>query len=657
MIPLGGTMMPAAPSAGDDRPRHALPDAHTLVEHYLDGVVLVVGDRVRYANRALEEMTGYTVEEILGNPAVELLVPADRERATQRMRELYEGGPEYPSRYLLHRRDGGQRAVEVLCRVVEHEGEPALISMIWDITERETAEARLRESEERYRALYEDNPSMYFTVDQDGRVLSVNKFGAEQLGYRPAELVRQDVLQVFHEDDRQAVRRQLAECLANRARVSSWELRKVRKDGSVVWVRERARTVAGADGKPMVLIVCEDITAQKLAAEERRHLEDQVRHAQKLESLGLMAGGIAHDFNNLLVGILGSASHALSKLEAESPARSDLQHLEKAADRAAELCKQLLAYSGRGRFEVRPLDVSDLVRDLADLLSVAVPRKGLLRYDLAPDLPSIEADAAQIRQIVMNLVTNAAEAIGASSGTITVTTRVMNVERDIEDAIVGKVAAGRYTCLEVADTGCGMNDQTLKRIFDPFFTTKFTGRGLGLAAVLGIVRGHSGAIDVWSEPGRGTTFRALFPCSDSVRRSPARVVRQQSADRGSGTVLVVDDEPIVRAMAEQTLSHSGYNVLTAEDGEQGVQRFRAHEGEIALVLLDVTMPGIGGEEALRALREIRGDVKILLSSGYDEQEVTSRFTCPGPSGFIQKPYRPSELLCKVRDVLGAASGH
>jgi len=646
-------MVPALPSTDDDRPRYALPDLRTLVERYLDGVALVIDGKVRYANRVLQDMTGFTVEELLDRPAAELVVPEDRERAMQRMGELYDGGAEYPSRYFLHTQDGQRRAVEVFSRLIEHENRPALISVIWDITEREQAETRLRESEERYRVLYEDNPSMYFTVDQDGKVLSVNKFGAEQLGYRPVELVHQDVLQVFHPDDTEAVKRQLAECLANRSRVASWEFRKVRKDGSVLWVRERARTVAGADGTPMVLIVCEDITAQKLAAEERRHLEDQVRHAQKLESLGLMAGGIAHDFNNLLVGILGSASQALSKLGPESPVRSDIQHLEKAADRAADLCKQLLAYSGRGRFEVRPLDLSDLVRDLADLLGVAVPRKGLLHYELAPDLPLIEADAAQIRQIVMNLVTNAAEAIGASGGTITVSTRVMSVEQDTESAIAGKVVAGRYACLEVADTGCGMDDETLARIFDPFFTTKFTGRGLGLAAVLGIVRGHAGAIDVWSEPGRGTTFRALFPCSDRVRGITARVAPPQEAARGSGTVLVVDDEPIVRSVAEQTLAQGGYRVLTAEDGEQGVQRFRAHEHEIALILLDVTMPGISGEEALRALRAIRGDVKVLLSSGYDEQEVTSRFTCPGPSGFIQKPYRPSELLSKIRDVLGA----
>ncbi len=628
-------------------------DLRDLVERYLDGVILVVDGKVRYANQVMAGMTGYAAEEAFGRSLGDFIIPEDRERARRRLLELLDGGREFASRYHLVSKDGSHRPVEVLSRALQFHGRPAMLSVIRDITDRERAETKLRESEERYRVLYEDNPSMYFTVDQDGTVLSVNKFGAEQLGYRPEELVGRDVLPVFYEEDKEAVKRQLAECLANRSRVASWEFRKVRKDGSVLWVRERARTVTSADGKPIVLIVCEDITDQKTAHEERRHLEDQIRNAQKLESLGLMAGGIAHDFNNLLVGILGSASQALSKLEPDSPARSDMQHLEKAADCAAELCKQLLAYSGRGRFEVLPLCMSDLVGDLSDLLEVAVPRKGLVHYELAPGLPLIEADAAQIRQVVVNLVTNASEAIGPEGGTITVSTRVVQLDSPQESAIVGTVAPGRYTCLQVSDTGCGMDAQTLKNMFDPFFTTKFTGRGLGLAAVLGIVRGHSGSIDVRTEPGRGTTFRALFPCAEGARLKPPRAAPPPEVARGSGTVLVIDDEPIVRSMAEQVLTAGGYRVLTAADGHEGIRQFTAHDGEVTLILLDMTMPGMGGEEVFGILKSLRDDVRVLLSSGYDEQEVTQKFEGPGPAGFIQKPYRPSDLLAKVQDVLGA----
>jgi PAS domain S-box-containing protein len=632
---------------GDSRPV----DLRELVEHYLDGVFLIVDGKLLHAHYELEEMTGYTAEEALGRPISDFIVPEDSERAATRLRELKEGGPSYPSRYRLRLKDGSERAIEVLSRPIEYQGRHALLSVVRDIERWEQAEDKLRESEERYRVLYEDNPSMYFTVDATGVVLSVNKFGAEQLGYEPGDLVGENVLTVFHEDDKEAVKRQLAECLENSASVASWEFRKVRLDGSMLWVRERARTVTGADGKPMVLIVCEDITEQKVAEEEHRHLEDQIRHAQKLESLGLMAGGIAHDFNNLLVGILGNASQALSKLEENSPARADIQNLEKAADRAAELCKQLLAYSGRGRFEVQPLDLSELVQDLSGLLEVAVSRKGLLRYELAPGLPPVEADAAQLRQVLMNLVTNASEAMAGTDGSITVSTRVMHLEQELESPVVGTVSPGRYVCLEVADTGCGMDEETLGKMFDPFFTTKFTGRGLGLAAVHGIVRGHEGAIDVRSEPETGTTIRALFPCSESRREVTPRAVPAREVVRGSGTVLVVDDEEIVRDVARQTLEHAGYRVLTAKDGAEGVRAFVEHQDEISVVLLDMTMPGLGGEESFRVLRSLREDIRVLLSSGYDEQEVTSRFESPAPDGFIQKPYRPADLLAKVRDVL------
>ena len=628
-------------------------DLRELVEHYLDGVFLIVDGKLHYAHRELKEMTGYTAEEAIGRPISDFIIREDRERATDRIREVQDGASARPSRYRLRRKGGTERPIEVLSRRIEYQGRPAILSVVRDIGRWEQAEAKLRESEERFRVLYEDNPSMYFTVDANGVVLSVNNFGAEQLGYRPEDLVGKDVLLVFHEDDKEAVKRHLAECLASSSSVASWEFRKIHRDGSVLWVRERARTVMGADGKPIVLIVCENITDQRIAEEERRHLEEKIRHAQKLESLGLMAGGIAHDFNNLLVGILGNASQALSRLEEESPARADIQNLEKAADRAAELCKQLLAYSGRGRFEVQPLDLSELVQDLADLLEVAVPRKGLLRYELAPELPMVEADAAQIRQVLMNLVTNASEAMEGKAGTITVSTRVTRLDQALEGPVVATVPPGRYVCLEVADAGCGMDDEIVSKMFDPFFTTKFTGRGLGLAAVLGIVRGHEGGIDVHSYPGKGTTIQALFPCSASHQVKRPRAVPKREVLRGSGMVLVVDDEEIVRDVAQQTLEQAGYRVLTASNGAKGVRVFVENKDEISLVLLDMTMPGLGGEESFRMLRGIRGDIRVLLSSGYDEQEVTSRFESPAPDGFVQKPYRPADLLAKVRDILSA----
>jgi PAS domain S-box-containing protein len=741
----------------------------TLVEQYLDGVLLVVEGRIHYANRVLRDMTGYTAEEALGMPAANFLAPEDRQRMLGRIREIQAGGPEYPSQYQLLTKNGGTVPVEVSSRLVEYEGKPSLLSMIrnisrrkeaeakvqvqlaamdaasegigilddreryiymnpahaaiygydspadlvgktwrvlyddreiarieqeifpllerdgsWhgetpgrkrdgtladveisltplpngglicvcrDITERRRAESALRDSEERYRALYEDNPSMYFTVDQNGVVLSVNRYGADQLGYRVDELVDRPVLDVFFEEDRESVREHLAECLRNPDRNFDWEFRKVHRDGNIVWVRECARVVRDASGEPLVLIVCEDITQRKRAEEERRHLEAQVQHAQKLESLGLMAGGIAHDFNNLLVGVLGNAGLALSKLPDGSPTRKDILAVEKAADRAAELCKQLLAYSGRGRFELRAIDLSELVRDMEDLLDVAVAKKTTVSYKLAPELPAIEGDAAQMRQIVMNLMTNASEAIGDRTGMIELSTKTQRIGEDYDSPVGGPLAPGVYVCLEVADSGRGMDDETTSRIFDPFFTTKFTGRGLGLAAVLGIVRGHDGAIEVSSEPERGTVFRALFPATDQTVEAEKMTTKPREVGQGSGLILVIDDEHVVRTVARQVLEQVGFSVLTAADGREGVESFRKNGDEISLVLLDVTMPGLSGEESFRMLRDLRADVPVLLSSGFDEQEVAARFGGLGPGGFIQKPYRPEELVAAVRAVM------
>jgi CheY-like chemotaxis protein len=292
------------------------------------------------------------------------------------------------------------------------------------------------------------------------------------------------------------------------------------------------------------------------------------------------------------------------------------------------------------------VDLSDIVADLRDLLEVAVSRKVALCYDLAGHLSATEADPSQLRQVVMNLVTNASEAI-EGGGTITVRTRTLKLDEDVEGP-AGPAPRGWYVCLEVADTGCGMAPDTLCRIFDPFFTTKFTGRGLGLAAVLGIVRGHRGAILVKSEPGRGTTFQVLLPCPEE-----AIAGRAAESARSAGTVLVIDDEEIVRSVAREALERAGFRVLTAADGTQGIRSFSERREEIALVLLDMTMPGLGGEESFQVLRSIREDVKILLSSGFSEHEAIVPFEGQGLAGFIQKPYRPDELVAKVRGVLGS----
>lgn len=420
------------------------------------------------------------------------------------------------------------------------------------------------------------------------------------------------------------------------------------KDGSKLHISSRWAIRRARNGEtPGILEITTDIT-------ERRRIEEQLRHTAKLESLGVLAGGVAHDFNNLLTGILGNSSLALDNVGPNNPNRSLLEEVMRAAERAADLTRQLLAYAGKGRFVMRTLDLSDLVREIGGLVQTSLPKQAQLRLQLSGDLPGIDADPGQLQQIVMNLVINGAEAIGPEGGSVLVRTSVQEVDAHYISTMSSAgelLKPGRYITLEVHDTGSGMDDATLARIFDPFFTTKFAGRGLGLSAVLGIVRAHHGALKVYSKPGQGTTFKVLF------RASSNQVIHQtQPAKRqldGAGTVLVVDDEEIVRLTAKHTLERYGYRAMLANDGVTALEAYRDQPGLISLVLLDLTMPVMNGEETLRHLQTVNPRVKVLLSSGYNEVEAVQRFAGKGLAGFIQKPYTAAGLAEKVKDALVA----
>ena len=388
--------------------------------------------------------------------------------------------------------------------------------------------------------------------------------------------------------------------------------------------------------------------------EERARQEERLRHTQKLESIGLLAGGVAHDFNNLLAGILGNASLALGDAPPGSPLRPMLTTIVDASQRAARLTAQLLAYAGKGRFFLESLDLSEYVRQVSSLVHLSIPRTVQLRLELATGLPIIEADAGQIQQVVMNLVINAAEAIPEGQvGTVLVTTGVHLVDDAYSQSAFtdASLTPGRYVGLEVRDSGTGMDGKTLGRIFDPFFTTKFVGRGLGLAAVLGIVRGHHGGIWVDSTPGQGTTFRILFPAAAGRERMPEKAATAGTSVTGTGIVLVIDDEELVRRTARAALERYGYSVLEAEDGERGVGLFQKRADEVVIVLLDMTMPVMSGAETFRHLRAVRPDVKVILSSGYDESETMRRFNATGLAGFLQKPYTGVRLAEAIRSIL------
>jgi len=354
---------------------------------------------------------------------------------------------------------------------------------------------------------------------------------------------------------------------------------------------------------------------------------------------------------------MGHASLARRRTGLMSEADNSLLAIEETSRRAAELCKQMLAYAGKGKFVVQPVNLSELVDEMMRLLHVSIGKNAQLRSELADNLPAVEADVSQMQQVIMNLVINANEALGERNGLIVIATGMMQADADYLQTVYveeAELKPGSYVYLEVTDNGCGMNEVTKRHLFEPFFTTKFTGRGLGMSAVLGIVRGHHGAIKVYSEEGKGTTFKVLFPSSDEKSVSLQPPVESEGVKKVEhGTVMVVDDEDAIRDVAVLMLEDAGYNTFEARDGVEAIERLKAHRDEIDCVLLDMTMPRMGGEEAFGMMRRIKPGVKVLLSSGYNQQTATQRFTGKGLAGFVQKPYTPDVLLAALAKVIAA----
>ncbi len=523
-----------------------------------------------------------------------------------------------------------------------------------DVSEQKRAEAALRGSEERYRRLADSSPVGIWHVDVRGFTIYANQKMCDLLQISGIEELRSrshlsffsaEALKQLHlESDSWGLG--LAPC-----EIELFGKNQRRLDCMVTSV-----PMFGPDGEVhSYLSTYLDISAQKRALAEQARLEAQMHHTQKLESLGVLAGGIAHDFNNLLLGILGNASLATMELPGDSPAAYRIGQVRKAAERASELTNQLLAYSGKGTHVKQPLNISSVLEEMCGLLETVISKKAAIRYDLTIDLPAVEADAGQLRQVAMNIVTNASDALRDNEGTIVVRTGVMDADRQyLLDAHNDQsLREGRYVFFEVSDTGCGMDPATVQRIFDPFFTTKVAGRGLGLAAVLSIVRFNGGALKVSTSPGQGTTFRVLFPVLAGVPAQRAVIEGQSVKDwRGEGVILVVDDEPVVQDVARVTLERFGFSVILAGDGRSAIDLYRQYHGEVRAILLDLTMPVMDGDKALEQLRCISPTVPVVLSSGYSRHTSVRDLLRDQATTFIQKPYRPVALIETLKQVLG-----
>jgi PAS domain S-box-containing protein len=531
-----------------------------------------------------------------------------------------------------------------------------------DETERRRAEEASAGARRMLELVLDTIPVRVFWKDRELRYLGCNGHFAADAGLASAA-------DIVGKDDRELSWRERADIYRTGDRavidsgvghVAEEPLRP--QDGSERWIRVYKIPLRDRDDRVVgVLGAYEDITDRKRAEDERLRLELQMQHAQKLESLGVLAGGIAHDFNNLLMAMRGNLDVLEDRLRGRLDAEETLGAIDAAIERATDLSRQMLAYSGRGRFVVRPVELSALVREMASLLRVSVTKKAALVLELAEGLPLVHGDVAQLQQVVMNLITNASEALADGEGTIRVRTsaRALGAEeiRELRDEYTRtELPPGRYVALEVEDTGSGIDPATRARMFEPFFTTKFTGRGLGLAAVLGIVRGHRGSVRVESAPGEGTRFRVLLPASEpgAALVAPASARAPAGRWRGRGTVLLAEDEALVSAAAQTLLRHLGLEVVSVGDGRAALDAYEP--GRFACVILDVTMPRMDGAAAFRAIRARDPVAKILLASGYDARDVLPRLGDVQPAAFLGKPFSLAELERTLRAVLGEGEG-
>jgi len=610
-------------------------------------IVLDADLRIRYANQAALAFAVMDEDALIG-------------------RSLWEGFPTQTAS-IVHEACDRCRATGATAHTERYDHErdqwlsatvfPAaddLVAILSDVTARRHADRSLQENEAVLSLAQEVAGIGSFDVDlrTDTMLCSdqlLRLLGVDAETDKQALHTTPPFFNVVHPDDRAAVQ-EAWNTVRHGGTRQSVRIRVCRADGDQRHMMWSAMLVRDPRDEPVRMVgTYVDITEQVRGEEERARVDSQLQQAQKLESLGVLAGGIAHDFNNLLVGILGNASLAMLDLEPGAVARESVSQIEQAGQRAAELTRQLLAYAGKGRYVVEPTDATAVISDMTSLLRTAISRNASLQLDLITSLPTIEVDVNQFRQVVMNLVTNASDALDAKPGLIRISTGRQEVSREYLATCApgGDARLGTHTFVEVHDSGTGMDEITRQRMFEPFFSTKFTGRGLGLAATMGIMRSHHGAVRVESELGSGTTVRLLFPSSASSGRDGIATGSETELRHGDGQILVVDDEAGVRAVASALLRRRGFRTQEASDGAMAMELFRAQPDAFDLVLLDLTMPTMGGEATLQALREVKPSVRVVLMSGHNETDVTRLFAGRNLSGYLQKPFRAEELYASI----------
>jgi len=602
------------------------------------------GSGLKFLGLRPGEVVGRTIREFFGNS------PDAEQSITAHLKALEGHASSYVQTWL-----GRTFAVHLEPIRRADDTISGVLGMAADVTTQREVEKRLEQNEAYERALLQAIPDLIAVLDAEGTYLDF-KAETRLAGLYPPEAVigRSMNEMSFHEADLPAIWDAIRNAIKT-GDVQHIEYRFIEGGRETWWDARIARLDANR-----VVAVSRDITERKDAEEERRRIEEEMRSAQQLESLGVLAGGIAHDFNNLLVGILGNAELFLKELKPDDAAADGVNEIRHAATRAAELTNLMLAYAGRGKFQTAVLDLNVVACEVTQLIQAAVSKKIVIHFELDRALPPVRGDVAQIRQVVMNLIINAAEAIGDREGSIFLHTGLAEIGVPQVEMVMpsGEVVPGRYVFLEVRDTGSGMDSVTRRRIFDPFFTTKFTGRGLGLSAALGILRSHKGAIHLESEKGRGSTFTIFLPpasitetAADATVILPAMPPPAADTTSAKNRILVVDDEEVVRRVVKRQLERAGFSVLTEQDGRRAVQLIADQPELIDCVLLDLTMPGMGGEEVLLYLRNVGFRHPVVLMSGYDESEAASIGHKLGANAFLRKPFQNDLLISTIRSAI------
>lgn len=614
-----------------------------LDEHAIVAVTDHMGN-ITYANQRFVDISGYSQSELLGQNHRILKSGYHPKEFYQQMWDTITSGKTWHGEIKNKVKDGRCYWVDAtIVPFLNAKGKPyKYVAIRTDISARkETEEAQKKLTT----AFYYAAEALMIT-DSQGSVEHVNPAFEKMTGYSEAEIQGKSAAILRSPKHDEAFFENILETL-EKGEVWKGEVNLLCKDRSEKVTLCSRAPVFNANGDVVNhIIFMKDITEEKL-------LRSKVEHTQRLESLGVLAGGIAHDFNNILTSIMGNAKLAEAKLtggKREIPPY--LSRISKASERAADLCRQMLAYSGQGITQVRPINFSKLVHEIASLLEVSVAENITVHYHLGKQLPAIEADTGQLQQVVMNLITNASESYQDESGEVWIDVGKMHADREwLRTCALGdELTEGDYVYVEVKDSGCGMDEATVKKIFEPFFTTKFTGRGLGMSAMMGIVKAHHGAIHIYSEPGQGTMVRVAFPAV-GLQAEPLVDDVPEAGEHSKALIMIVDDEADILEYTESVLTNLGYEVITAVSGEEALEIFQQEERKIDLVITDATMPGMNGEQLCQQLYAIDRDVKLILSSGYDVNDVTEDMQSELLSGFIQKPYSPEKFTHEVYRVL------